>query len=62
MMQGQMYFKEVAGIVSMQEMMQAFNAISKNLSRLVGCQGENICRVMSREGMQKRWQEQEDRK
>lgn len=39
-MLGQMYFKGVAGIVSMQGMTQAFNdkAISKNLSMLMGCQ------------------------
>lgn len=39
MMLGQMYFKGVAGITSMQGMTQAFNnkAVSKNLSILMGC-------------------------
>jgi len=38
-MLGQMYFKGVAGIVSMQGMTQAFNdkTISKNLTMLMGC-------------------------
>lgn len=38
-MLGQMYFKGVAGITSMQGMTQAFNnkAVSKNLSILMGC-------------------------
>ncbi len=39
LMLGQMYFKGIAGIVSMQDMTHAFNnkKISKNLSRLSGC-------------------------
>lgn len=39
-MLGQMYFKGIAGIVSMQGMTQAFNdkKVSENLSRLMGCE------------------------
>ena len=39
MMLGQMYFKGIAGIVSMQGMTQAFNnkKISGNLSGIMGC-------------------------
>ena len=39
MMLGQMYFKGIAGIISMQGMTQAFNdrKVSENLSLLMGC-------------------------
>ena len=39
MMLGQMYFKGIAGIISMQGMTQAFNdrKVSENLSSLMGC-------------------------
>lgn len=40
MMLGQMFFKGIAGIISMQGMTQAFNdkRVSKNLSALMGCE------------------------